>query len=197
VIDGIFSNSEQEYFDAYNKVQNFIRRFYELAGAAHRYDIRYHCAALAWVIAKANNDLAHLPQPSIFKKAGQFTLRFCLDSPITTELPKEYFLDEIPNLKAQNALLAFEICRQSLHKAVIHGADNLDKPLDNKITPSRHQLTDIIKAFATIQNEEAAYDTYARLIALIYESLAYEFNPDCRYKATESAPNQAQATKTG
>ncbi len=182
MIDGIFSKSEPDVIDAYNKVQNFIRFFYELAGSKQKYDIRYHGVVLNWVCARASSDLEHLPQPSLFKKAGQFTLHFCLNNPITTELPKEFYLEEISNLKVQNAILAFEICRQSLHNAVIHGTDKIDRPLVKKITPSQHQYTDIIKGFATIQNVTAAYDTYSRLIALIYESLAYEFNPDCRYK---------------
>jgi hypothetical protein len=181
VIDGIFSNSDAEILDSLNKVQNFIRVFYENAGGK-KYDIRNHGPVICWVMAKASADLSHLPHPSIFKKAGQFTLHFVLNNPITTELPETWYLDEIPHLNVQNAILAFEICRQSFFNAVIHGADGEDKPLKNKITPSQHQLVDIIKSLATIQPVPAAYDTYSRLVALIYESLAYEFNPDCRYK---------------
>ena len=182
MIDGIFSDSDADVVDAYNKVQNFIRIFYEQAGAKQKYDIRYHGIVLSWVMSRASGDLSHLPQPSLFKKAGQFTLHFCLNNPITTELPDGFYLGEISNLKVQNAILAFEICRQSLHNAVIHGTDEIDRPLLKKIVPSHHQFTDIIKGLATIQNVPASYDTYSRLIALIYESLAYEFNPDCRYK---------------
>jgi hypothetical protein len=192
VLDGIFSNSEEEVLDSLNKVQNFIRIFYDQAGGK-KYDIRYHGAAICWVMAKANADLAHLPQPSIFKKAGQFTLHFVLNNPITTELPDAWYLDEISHLNVQNAILAFEICRQSFFNAIIHGADGEDKPLLNKITPSHHQLVDIIKSLATIQPVPAAYDTYSRLMALVYESLAYEFNPHCRYKCKTPS---GDATKT-
>jgi hypothetical protein len=163
-------------------MQNFIRVFYEQAGSEKKYDIRFHGAVMAAVIAAASSDLRHLKQPSIFKKASLFTLHFLLNNPIAVELPDGWYPEEVSHLNAQNAILVFEICRQSLHGAIIHGTDGEDKILKIKITPSKHQLVDIIKSFATIPPVPAAYDAFSRLLALLYESLAYEFNPTCRYK---------------
>jgi hypothetical protein len=181
VIEGIFGKSDEAFFSAYENVQNFIRKFYADAGAANPYNISYHSAVIAYVLAKSQADLAHLPNASIFKKSSIFTLNFVLNNPIVTELPAGYYLHEIPHRNCQNALLAFEICRKSLHKAIIDGSDGKTKTLGAKIEPSQHQMGDIIRCLSTVQPAEEAYDTYARMLALIYESLAYEFN-DARYK---------------
>ncbi len=206
MIDGIFGKSDAELFSAFENVQNFVRAFYSRAGAEKPYNISHHSAVIAYVLTKTQADLAHLPNPSVFKKAAQFTLNFVLNNPIATELPAGYYLSEIPHRNLQNALLAFEICRKSLHNAVIDGTDGQTKTLGGKILPSHHQMVDIIRCLATIQPAEESYDTYARLLALLYESLAYEFN-DARYKCpangvhapatAEQVMPAAKAPKTG
>ena len=193
MIDGIFGKSDAELFSAYEHIQNFIRLFYMKAGAEKPYNIGFHAAVISYVLTKTQADLAHLPNPSAFKKAAQFTLNFVLNNPISAELPAGYYLLEIPHRNLQNALLAFEICRKSLHCAVIDGTDGKTKKLGAKIEPSKHQMVDIIRCLSTIQPAEESYDTYARLLALLYESLAYEFN-DARYKCpAEGMPEKPAA----
>lgn len=182
MINGFFGGqSDDAFLRDYENVQNFIRVFYEGAGAAKPYDIRFHTATVGWVLAQTCADLSHLPKPSIFKKAAQFTLNFVIHNPITTELPATWYPSELPRRDFQNALLAFEICRASMHEAVVHGCDGQTRQLTIPITPSRHQMTDILKCLSSIQRVEESFDSYARLLALLYESLAYEFNPKARY----------------
>lgn len=185
MINGIFGG-DAEFREAYANIQNFIRSFYIQAGANVKYNIPHHCATVGFVMAQTSADLSHLPQPSIFKKSAQFTLNFVIHNPISTDLPDNWYPAEIPRRNFHNALLAFEICRNSLFNAVIYRDDNdgrgiVEKPLKIMIKPSQHQMGDITKCLAMIQRAEEGYDTYARLLALMYESLAYEFNPDCRY----------------
>ena len=86
-----------------------------------------------------------------------------------------------PQRSYHNAAIAFEIARTCLHGAIIIRNDG-EKPLNNWIDISRHQHKDLMIAFCDVKKLDEAS---TRLIAIIYETLAYEFNAGVRYPPGE------------
>ena len=97
--------------------------------------------------------------PSIFKRASAFTIAFIKQSPLDQTLPPDALprLSEIGN--HQNAIVAFEYCRQCLHGATLvkieSGKDPQTVILNEKIKVSAHYYYDMIFAIAAIKSEEA------------------------------------------
>jgi len=119
--------------------------------------------------------------PSIFKRAAALTISFIQHSPLNQPFPKTSFpevLTEITN--HQNAIVAFEYCRQCLHEASydLRQAGGTPKTitLKSRIALSDHFYYDLIHGISNIKS-----DTSFHFIALLYESLAYKANKGASY----------------
>jgi hypothetical protein len=106
-----------------------------------------------------------------------FTHNFIYLCPLSRELPPAAYSSpfEVSQRAYTNAVVAFEISIASLQ-----GATMGEKQLSERIDLSRHQHRDLMIAFCQV---EQLREGYTRLIAIIYETLAYEFNDDIRYPA--------------
>jgi hypothetical protein len=163
--------------DVLEKFTNFSRRFYRKAGIEYVpiNDLDQIKAAMI----SARHALRKLPNPSVFKKAAVFTHYFVALAPITTDFPAKYYPPELKRRYYHNAVIAYEFCILSLKGATIECTGRPTKSLDFPIKISKHQHQEFMAALCEISPE--LKDTYTRLIALIYETLAYEFNDDVRY----------------
>lgn len=171
--------SDQPNADVLEKLLLFTRRFYRDHGVT--YDCLSNCDSISNALIFARHSLRKLPRPSIFKKAAVFTHVFVLYAPITTELPTDFYPPELKRRFYHNAVIAYQFCVASLNGATIETGDAKEptKRLDFPIKISRHQHREFMTALCEINEMK---DTYARFIALIYETLAYEFNDGVRYK---------------
>lgn len=160
---------------ALESVLNFIRGYYH--GCGHPYKEAPDKAMLLHTLLSARASLSKLNKPSPFKKVAVFTHHFIFTSPISCDFPVRVYPPEVPRRYYHNAVLAFEISVASLYGAEIGegaGKKVLSKPIDI----SKHQHKDIMISFCQIRELK---DVYSRLIALLYETLAYEFNEGVRY----------------
>lgn len=126
------------------------------------------------------NMTEHIPWPdgadkaSPFKKAASFTVNFIAERPITTP----FSMDKFGKLADhQNAIVAFHLSVDALHNAVIEGCDREPRKLENRIEVSQHFYRDMIVALNRANSE-----AHFRMVALLYESLAYQANPDIAYQ---------------
>ena len=113
---------------------------------------------------------------SIFRKMGSFVAFFISEKPLIEPFPKGLMIEElrrIPN--HQNAILAFEIAKDSLFKAKINRDDG-SYVLENRIETSKHSYIDIIDALSSVTPQ-----TSMKMVAVLLEQLAYRRNPDCQY----------------
>jgi hypothetical protein len=163
--------------DVLEKFTNFTRRFYRKGQIEYIpiNDIDQITAAMV----SARHALRKLPNPSIFKKAAVFTHYFVSLAPITTDFPEGSYPPELKRRYYHNAVIAYEFCVASIVGATIKCPDKPDKTLDFPIKISKHQHKEFMAALCEISPE--LKDTYTRLIALIYETLSYEFNDGVRY----------------
>ena len=76
----------------------------------------------------------------------------------------------------QNAIIAYCLCVDALEGATIQMNDDSECTLTNRISVSQHFFQDLILAFTRMLPHE-----HFSLCALIYESLAYQSNPDASY----------------
>lgn len=111
---------------------------------------------------------------SPFKKVGAFTTYFAAEKPIITALPEKPFGDLSNH---HNAIIAFALSIDALDGAIINCPKRGDIELKNRIVVSQHFWKDTIACFSN-----AAPVYHFRCVSLIYESLAYQFNPDASYK---------------
>lgn len=114
---------------------------------------------------------------SVFRKMGSFVVFFVSERPLVEPFPKGVMIEDlrkIPN--HQNAILAFEIAKDSLHKAKINRKDGVFV-LENRIETSRHSYIDIVDALS-----HGSPATSMKMVAVLLEQLAYRRNPDCQYK---------------
>ncbi len=112
---------------------------------------------------------------SPFKKVSAFTTSFCLWQPIITEFPVDIYREFS---KHQNAIFAFRLSVEALHRAVINCPMRGAVVLENRITVSDHYWKDLVSALG-----QANPVNHFPLVSLIYESLAYEANSDASYKS--------------
>ena len=118
--------------------------------------------------------------PSVFKRAAAFTIAFIKTSPLDQVFPPNKFpkkLTEIGN--HQNAIVAFEYCRQCLHNASYLKKESGKTEmvtLKNKIKLSAHFYYDIIFAISELKT-----DSPFHFLALNYELMAYKSNKGASY----------------
>jgi hypothetical protein len=174
MLNSLFGNEPSSV--ALEQTINFIRAYYYAAGIGD-YDEKQDKELLRHAIISARSSIRQLDNPSPFKKVAVFTHYFIFACPIGKTLPRRIYPEEVSQLSYHNAVLAFEISRTCLHGAIISRNDG-DKPLNTWIDISRHQHKDLMIAFCEVDKLDK---TYARFIAIIYETLAYEFNPGVRY----------------
>ena len=108
---------------------------------------------------------------SPFKKAAAFTVNFVASGPLLT--PITHFGRLATH---QNAIIAYCLCVDALEGATIQMNDDSECALTNRISVSQHFFQDLILAFTRMLPHE-----HFSLCALIYESLAYQSNPDASY----------------
>lgn len=113
-------------------------------------------------------------QASPFKKVAAFTTYFAAEKPIITSLPTSIFGDLADH---HNAIIAFSLSIDSLEGAVINCPCRGDIILDNRIIVSDHFWKDTI---AALSSSVPVY--HFRSVSLIYEALAYQFNPGAAYE---------------
>ena len=108
---------------------------------------------------------------SAFKKVANFVVYFTAGNPVRTALPPE-ILGDLPTsvtpIARSNAVLALLIAIASLHGATI------------KWESSRHSFVDIADALTN-----ATPVTSFKLVAVLFEQMAYKTNPDCQYPVTD------------
>ena len=121
----------------------------------------------------------HFPSPlgvdksSPFKKVASFTCFFASERPLLTPLPEAIYGKLHTH---QNAIIAFEMSIDALEGAQLHHADGTVVTLKNRIKMSKHFWSETI---AAISDCMPVY--HFKCLALIYESLAYQENPDASY----------------
>jgi hypothetical protein len=174
MLNSLFGNEPSSF--ALEQTINFIRAYYHAAGVGD-YDEKPDKELIRSTLISARASIRQLDNPSPFKKVAAFTHYFIYQCPIGKNLPDGIYPQEVPKRSYHNALIAFEISKACLHGAIIVREDG-EKPLKNPIAISRHQHKDLMIAFCDVKQLNEAY---TRLIALIYETLAYEFNDGVRY----------------
>jgi hypothetical protein len=174
MLNSLFGNEPSSF--ALEQTINFIRVYYQACGIGD-YDEKPDKELLRSTLISARVSIRQLDNPSPFKKVAVFTHYFIYQCPIGKTLPAGVYPQEVPQRSYHNAAIAFEISRTCLFGAIITRNDG-DKSLSNWIDISRHQHKDLMIAFCDVKKLD---DAYARLIAIIYETLAYEYNPGVRY----------------
>lgn len=109
---------------------------------------------------------------SPFKKVAAFTANFAAERPIVTPLPSSFG----PLASHQNAVLAVTLSIDALEGAVIKCKRRGDITLSNRICLSKHFWKDLVAAASS-----AVPLHHFECLALIYEALAYQFNPGASY----------------
>lgn len=178
MLNSLFGNEPSSF--ALEQTINFVRAYYQASGIGN-YDERPDTELLRSTLISARASIRQLDNPSPFKKVAVFTHYFIYQCPIGKTLPVDIYPREVPQRSYHNAVIAYEISKICLHGAIIVCQGN-EKTLANPIQISRHQHKDLMIAFCEIKKLEEAY---TRLIALIYETLAYEFNDGIRYPPNE------------
>lgn len=115
-----------------------------------------------------------ITEASPFKKVAAFTTYFVAQRPIITNLPEARF-----GLLAshQNAIIAFSLCVDALHEALIKCPKRGDIILTNRIQVSEHFWKDLIVALSN-----SIPSQHFNCISLLYEALAYQVNPAASYE---------------
>lgn len=117
-------------------------------------------------------------EASVFRKLASFVAYFVALTPIRNGFPTSSIGGTLADISNhQNAIIAFEIARDSLHGARIY-RDDRECVLENRIQVSDHTYIDIIEAFTGVTPSCGL-----RLVAVLLEQLAYRYNPDCAYPA--------------
>ena len=120
---------------------------------------------------------------SAFKKVANFVVYFTAGNPVRTALPPE-ILGDLPTsvtpIARSNAVLALLIAIASLHGATIKWESGAEHTLVKKIELSRHSFVDIADALTN-----ATPVTSFKLVAVLFEQMAYKTNPDCQYPVTD------------
>jgi hypothetical protein len=111
---------------------------------------------------------------SPFKKVAAFTTYFAAEKPIITALPVKPFGDLANH---HNAIIAFALSIDALEGAVINCPKRGDIPLTNRIMVSEHFWKDTIACLSSV-----APVYHFRCVSLMYEALAYRWNPKAQYE---------------
>jgi hypothetical protein len=152
----------------------YIEDFYKRAGAPAFVDL--NVSKLYGVVSSMISDFpSHLTaeQASPFKKVASFTTFFSAERPILTPLPADVFGDFATH---QNAIIAFSLSVDALFGAQIQREDK-GVTLENRIFVSDHFWQETILSISN-----CAPIHHFGCVALLYEALAYQFNPDASYE---------------
>jgi len=119
-----------------------------------------------------------LLKASPFKKVANFVTNFVASQPIKSEFPNSlaingHKLNEIKN--HQNAIIAYHIAVDSLENAIIYRGDTSIK-LEHRIQVSQHTYFDIIDTLSNVRPVD-----HFKVVTLLFEQLAYRFNPQASY----------------
>jgi len=113
---------------------------------------------------------------SPFKKAANFFCYFVAERPILNPFPKDVVgVNIAAMLNHQNVMVAYDMAIECLHNATIHRADK-EFVLKERILLSKHSYTDLIQACGSIMPQ-----THFHIMSVLFEQLAYKFNPDASY----------------
>jgi hypothetical protein len=116
-----------------------------------------------------------LKKASPFKKAANFFVNFVAERPILDSLANiSDEISKIPN--HQNVVFGYHMAVDCLHGAKIY-KDDKELILGNKIKVSKHFFKDFVEAFSATTPRD-----YFRPASLLFEQLAYRFNPDASYE---------------
>jgi hypothetical protein len=158
--------------DAIN-ICHYIDEYYAALG------ISYAEVDLSKMMGVVSGMVQGFPSPlgveksSPFKKAAAFTAYFAAERPLLTALPEAVF----GSLHSHhNAIIAFELSVDALEGAQLHQHDGQIVTLKNRIKTSKHFWSETIAAISDCMPVH-----HFRCLALIYESLAYQENPDAAY----------------
>lgn len=151
---------------------HYIDEFYHTLG------LEYCEIDLPKLISVVRSSYTEFPSPygleksSPFKKVAAFTANFAAEKPIATPLPSQF-----GSLSThQNGVLAVSLAVDALELATISDPNRGDIVLKNRIKMSRHYWCDLVAAASTcVPCQHFDY------LSLIYEALAYQFNPDVSY----------------
>ena len=182
---GLFTQSGEEppeyWMDDLANLRTFIDVFYKQhekqSGADFPTLLRAH--EFSWRVLQSN---VGITTPSVFKRASAFTLGFMQESPLTEKMPANFFAEEIQKVSHidnhQNAVIAFEYARACLFTATYsRGGEQVT--LETAIAVSAHFYADLIHSLTTLPKKRSAEPASFHEMALLYESLSYQWNPTC------------------
>jgi hypothetical protein len=129
--------------------------------------------------ALARPDFPHkdgLEKASPFKKSANFFVWFVAERPILDELPLGVVTPELKSIpNHQNVIFAYHMAIDCLHGAELN-KNGTSFALKNKIKVSSHFFHDFVYAYSTATPQ---YDF--KPISLLFEQLAYKWNPGASY----------------
>ena len=114
-----------------------------------------------------------IEEASPFKKVAAFTVNFVKQRPIMSHLPHSRVGDLADH---QNEILAFDVSRDALFGAKITCPRRGELVLEKRIIISLHYWRDLIAALSTVTDGDVNH------VALIYEALVYNLNPNISYE---------------
>jgi hypothetical protein len=139
--------------------------------------------AMGSVVRSLHQEFPHkdgLEKASVFKKAAHFLTYFVALRPVQSALPPNFGPEKLRDVKnPENAVIAFEICVDALHHAVVRRSDQKVIKLDNRVTVSDHSYVDIVDALTCVTPRD-----HFKMVSVLLEQLAYRANPDASYPVT-------------
>ena len=114
---------------------------------------------------------------SAFDVAANMTTYIVAERPINNPIPNRFFGGVFDNVENhQNAMLAYAYGVSILHDAKITRSNGDMVVLSNPIAVSSHSYKYIIEALARVKPIDDK-----KIVRVLYEQLAYRFNPDASY----------------
>lgn len=158
-------------------VINLCRYIDEYAATIGLDHVDIDLAAITGVVASTNQQFPWThgaAKSSPFKKVAAFTTNFVTGKPIVTSFSEALFG---PLSTHQNAIIAFALSVDALEGAVIKCEKRKKEILlSNRIKISHHYWQDLVVALSGCYPAQ-----HFNCVSLIYESLAYQANPDASY----------------
>jgi hypothetical protein len=135
--------------------------------------------AIVGILAALAQDFPYPPgsdKASPFKKVAAFTANFVAAKPIQTPFPVEQFGTMATK---QNAIIAYALSIDALHGAELQRRDGKKIILTERIVVSHHYWQDLITVI-----QDCVLSQHFQMLSLVYESLAYRWNPTASYEPT-------------
>lgn len=169
----LFFNPHQDLVYVLQYINDFTK-----AIGIHDIDVDVNKIRAILAIAKEDGPYAAggIEGASVFRKTAGFISYFVAERPIINAFPADKIgIDLHPIGNHQNAILAFEIARDSLKDAVIF-RDKEKIPLAAAIKISRHSYVDIVDALSGVTPSSGM-----KLVAVLLEQMTYRQNSICEY----------------